>query len=1119
MFFKSIVSVIAIIILSLVWLSTAEADITINPVGFGIAMEENERGNGPNRDDFGDQVGGYDVDGDRWYGLAWDGELIWGIHYNDGRLQSRNEDGEIVQTINNNVQQPLCLCWDGEAFWTTSYPNSQIHRLDLEGNIITTLNVGGQAAGVTWDGENLWWTPIGGPFIRQITVEGEVLRTLDLRNMQNSRLSVAWVPEHDDPMWAFHTDGSLYQLNIENDVVEVLQETDYNLRNQWGLTHDGEHLWYTAPNRWNRIDDGIAEFNMLVFDPEEGVIPGNESTEISTLVISEGVEPGVYNVLITIETELESIDISAIVSVDSPVVSVTCGVIDAETEEDIGDVIVDIDRYLVTRFTDENGTCEFENLPAGEYEFTFTATDYLTLTEPYRIDGEGELDFRVELLHSECNLNLEEIATELPEGEQEIIPIEVSNDGNGSLIFSTDRRLIGDANAVPWELRSSLPAGVITEDSRIQGVVFANGLFYMAGANNRDPLMYVVNQDNEVVDQYPQLGEGRYGYKDLAFDGELIWGSGERNIYGFTIEGQEVTSFDSGISPCTNIAWDNDRELLWASGTTSDIVGLDRDGNQVAEISRHDLRTYGLAYWPDDPDGYQLYVFHKINDVGDMMIAKIDIENEQMLDVIILEHEFGGVALGCFITNQYDIYSWVFMGCANSGAEDRIDTWQVDARKDWMEIEPTEGIIEAESQQEFEITLDATGLPAAVFEGEIVFTHDGIGGETHLPISLQVGEGGGGPQEMTLELNNGWNMVSAFIQPDPDDVREITAELVEAGTLIMMKNTVGQFYNPQFNFNNIPGWRVAEGYMVKMDDADELMIEGIPVAPDDPIALRSGWQIVSYFPRQPIDAIVALSGLGENLLMAKDGSGHFYNPAFNFSNMGDMVPGQGYLIKVNDDGELIYNIEDELASYSANYSRQPLILPTHPSTTEYMSLLVFTELRDGEIGVYANGRLVGSGVITDGKCGIAVWGDDPTTSSIDGALNGEKLDFTFVTENGQKEVLAEYIEGSGEYSPDGFQAIRLLESNSLPNEFGLDSIYPNPFNNRCTITYNLEKSSFINLILFDLAGRRIIEFDSGFKTGGSYAITIDGATLASGIYIIQLESETRNSKRKVTLLK
>ncbi|MBT3231445.1 MAG: hypothetical protein HN356_01380, partial [Calditrichaeota bacterium] len=748
--------------------------------------------------------------------------------------------------------------------------------------------------------------------------------------------------------------------------------TGYNWRN-----HQQE-------GRWGSIGAEILFYltemvgpDWLILDVEEGEIGAGEDLDVIVQFISEEMEDGVYELLAVFEFENQpTIEMALVMSVGSPVATITGVVTDEETEDPVRGVFVDLYYYDMERYSDNDGQWSMTELPSMEHSYTFTAEDYLPETHVVDL-GEDDIELEVSLRHSDCALNPEELARELAPDDSEELNVTVTNAGNGPLTYTTDRRLLGDANAAPWELRVDVPAGIVTEDARIHGAVFIEDNFYACGANDGEAAIYVLNREQELVNQYPQLGEGRYGYKDLATDGEIIWGSGERNVYGFTLEGEEVMSFESGISPCNNLAWDSDRDILWVSGTTTDILGFDQEGNQIAVVDRQGYRIYGLAYWPDDPDGYQLYIYHKVSEVGNLMVAKFDIENDESIDVAILEHEAGGVAQGCFITNQYDIYSWVLMGVANSGAEDRIDIWQIDARKDWMAIDPAEGVIEPGGDREFTVTLDATELPQALFEGEIVFLHDGVGGETHLPVSLQVGEGGG-PEEMVLELNDGWNMVSSYIQPDPDDIVEIAAGLVDAETLIMMKNSIGQFYNPQFGFNNIPGWMVNEGYMVKMDGADELTLTGEAVPWNEGLALGAGWQIISYYPRQGVDAVLALSGIVEVLLMAKDGEGRFYNPEFGFSNMGNMVPGQGYLLKMDEDAELVYTVEEELAGQTSPYLR-PSLLPVHSNTGENMSMLILTDISEGEIGIYSSGNLVGSGAIKNGKCGVAVWGDDSTT--------------------------------------------------------------------------------------------------------------------------------------------
>jgi len=528
---------------------------------------------------------------------------------------------------------------------------------------------------------------------------------------------------------------------------------------------------------------------------------------------------------------------------------------------------------------------------------------------------------------------------------------------------------------------------------------------------------------------------------------------------------------------------------------------------------------YGFGYWPDDPDDSPLYIFHKVRDVSDQVVHKMNLDNGELTEVSILEPEGGGSAAGAFITNEYDIYSWVFMAVVNDGGDDRVDIWQIDARKDWFLLDPMEGVIEAGNTQEFDLTLDATGLPPEVFEGELVFLHDGVGSETHLPVTLRVVEG---PvqAERTIQLDIGWNMVSVNLQPDPDDIRVLMRELVEADLLLLMKDGQGRFYSPEFDFCNIPGWNVADGYQMKMDDAGEVTLAGITVMADDAISLTDGWNLISYYPRTPIDAIVAFSGIVDQLLIAKDGWGRFYNPEWGFSNMGDLEELRGYQVKVTEDLDLVYRLQAEDDEFVLNVCNRQGKLLVHPLTGNNMSLLVKGgRVQDGEIGVFTNGELVGSGVLEDGVCGIAIWGDDPTTPEIDGAVEGASLELSVFDENGSHPVQFETLAGDDLYQLDGFWAVELMEVTMLPDEFGIVSAYPNPFNSQTRVTYNLMEATHIDLALFDLSGRRIFDLVFGHRNAGQYAVVIDGSSLASGVYLVQLKANGDVSRSKITLVK
>jgi hypothetical protein len=97
--------------------------------------------------------------------------------------------------------------------------------------------------------------------------------------------------------------------------------------------------------------------------------------------------------------------------------------------------------------------------------------------------------------------------------------------------------------------------------------------------------------------------------------------------------------------------------------------------------------------------------------------------------------------MGGWITNQFDVYSWVMMIMANAPPDtgsDRIEVYQVDARKDWMELSQWSGVLGPEETEELSLMFDAAGLPDTLFEGELVFHHDADSGRAVIGVRLQV---------------------------------------------------------------------------------------------------------------------------------------------------------------------------------------------------------------------------------------------------------------------------------------------------------------------------------------------------------------------------------------------
>ena len=89
----------------------------------------------------------------------------------------------------------------------------------------------------------------------------------------------------------------------------------------------------------------------------------------------------------------------------------------------------------------------------------------------------------------------------------------------------------------------------------------------------------------------------------------------------------------------------------------------------------------------------------------------------------------------------------------------------------------------------------------------------------------------------------------------------------------------------------------------------------------------------------------------------------------------------------------------------------------------------------------------------------------------------------------------------------------------LPKQFGLRQNYPNPFNPATTIGFYLPRATAIELIVFDLAGRRVKKLVGGFKSAGEHQLAFEFHDLPSGVYVYRLRAGGFVQSRKMILLR
>lgn len=89
-----------------------------------------------------------------------------------------------------------------------------------------------------------------------------------------------------------------------------------------------------------------------------------------------------------------------------------------------------------------------------------------------------------------------------------------------------------------------------------------------------------------------------------------------------------------------------------------------------------------------------------------------------------------------------------------------------------------------------------------------------------------------------------------------------------------------------------------------------------------------------------------------------------------------------------------------------------------------------------------------------------------------------------------------------------------------PKQFALLQNYPNPFNPSTEIKFSVERNEPATLTLFNALGQKVATLFEGIAEAGQYyTVRLDGAGLASGIYMYRLQTGTKSAVRRLMLLK
>lgn len=136
--------------------------------------------------------------------------------------------------------------------------------------------------------------------------------------------------------------------------------------------------------------------------------------------------------------------------------------------------------------------------------------------------------------------------------------------------------------------------------------------------------------------------------------------------------------------------------------------------------------------------------------------------------------------------------------------------------------------------------------------------------------------------------------------------------------------------------------------------------------------------------------------------------------------------------------------------------------------------------------------------------------------------------FTNTTYRGAFDQNSTWLNGWTNFRPDtvNYQVVPIgiqPVSNIVPKSYNLQQNYPNPFNPSTTIKFDVARTGFARLVVFDILGREVKTIVSENVKAGQYEVSFNASNLPSGVYLYRLSvtdgSATWSATKKLILVK
>jgi len=351
----------------------------------------------------------------------------------------------------------------------------------------------------------------------------------------------------------------------------------------------------------------------------------------------------------------------------------------------------------------------------------------------------------------------------------------------------------------------------------------------------------------------------------------------------------------------------------------------------------------------------------------------------------------------------------------------------------------------------------------------------------------------------SISLVRGWNIFSSNVVPEALDMDNVQEKIRSMGYLIKVQDEAGNTYERQNAkdgwINNIGEIQQTEGYKIRVKSDCVLDITGRSVVLPLNIFLRKGSNLISFPYNGSVDAMQVIqplidSGILEKVQDEKGNSIEYWGSSIGWINgIGNFTSGEGYLVQVNQNGEL---------PILAAYEKSGLLLPSELETEHFkvdyegngsghmninIEELTNSDIQLGdEIAAFDGTICVGAVKISENNIENNVVSISASVSDNDvqnGFIEGDPIELKVwhVNKSAEFQTKSEVIKGNLLYNEYGSVFVHLTgQTETAVNAFESVKVdmYPNPANNQVTIRFSTFPEQGTQIELTDMTGKALL---------------------------------------------